>query len=189
MKTLPRQQGLTLLMALIMLIVLTMLALTSFKLSKPNVQIVSNMQQRDEAIAAAQQVVEEVISSTQFSKTPTNSLLVPCDSARNVRCVDSNGDGTTDIKVTLTPPPTCVGSKPKKNSDLDVTKTEEVGCIAPKDSTGFGTEDASTDISMCADSAWEVTAVAVDELTKSKVTIKQGVAMTSPVTDLAANCP
>ena len=48
-----RQHGITLVTALILLVVLTLLALTTFNLGKSNLQIVSNMQQRDEAQAAA----------------------------------------------------------------------------------------------------------------------------------------
>ena len=47
MKLPHKQQGMTLLMALIMLIVLTLLALSSFNLTQANMQVVTNMQQRD----------------------------------------------------------------------------------------------------------------------------------------------
>ena len=188
MKTYHRQEGMTLLMALIMLIVLTMLALTSFNLSKPNVQIVSNMQQRDEAIAAAQEVLEEVVSSIIFSKTPDHTLSTPCDNDANSRCVDTNGDNVVDVRVRLTPQPNCIGSMGMRNSTLDVEDPEEVGCIAPKDPALSGTADAINDDSQCANTNWEITAVATDELTQSKVTIKQGLAMTTALTDVATNC-
>ena len=77
MKNLHRQQGVTLIMALVMLVVLTLLALTSFNLTRSNLQIVSNMQQRDEAEAAAREVIEETISSTRFFETPNDILQEP----------------------------------------------------------------------------------------------------------------
>ncbi len=83
-----------------MLVLLTMLALTSFNLGKSNLQVVANMQQRDEAIAAARETLEEVISSPQFTIDPSKALAATCG-ALNQRCVDSNGDGTADVTVVL----------------------------------------------------------------------------------------
>lgn len=85
MKMHRRQQGMTLVMALIMLVLLTVLALTSFSLGNSNLQVVSNMQQREQAIAAANQVIEETISSPRFFSTPEAALTNPCG-APNQRC-------------------------------------------------------------------------------------------------------
>lgn len=184
---LHRQQGMTLIMALVMLVVLTLLALTSFNLNQSNLQVVSNMQQRGEALAAAREVIEETISNTNFFTTPANVLANPCG-ANNRRCIDTNGDGTTDITVAITPAPVCVKAQAIKNSDLDLAVTEDLACSlgAGQD---FGTEGANTGNSTCANSIWDVHVVATDVVTEAQVEVTQGVAVRVPMEKIATNCP
>ncbi|MDL2355293.1 MAG: hypothetical protein QFF03_08555 [Pseudomonadota bacterium] len=182
-----RQDGVTLVVALIMLVLLTLLALTSFNLGKSNLQIVSNMQQRDEAVAAAREVIEETISSTRFFDTPADVLATPCG-APNQRCIDTNGDGRPDVTVALTPPPACVKAQSIKNSDLDMTNTDDAGCSLGS-TQNFGVSGAVTGNSECANSVWEVTAVATDVNTQASVTVTQGIAVRVAKDDIATNCP
>jgi Tfp pilus assembly protein PilX len=186
-RQLARQRGLTLVTALIMLVLLTLLALTSFNLGKSNLQVVSNMQQRDQAVAAAREVIEESISTTRLFTTPKDVLAAPCNGP-NTRCVDVNGDGKPDITVALTPPPTCVKAKPLKNSELDLANAEDVGCSQGA-IQNFGVAGAVTGNSQCANSVWEVNAVATDNATSAAVTVTQGVAVRVSQDDLATNCP
>ena len=73
-----RQRGATLVVSLIMLVVLTLLAVSGIRSSSVNLRIAGNMQMQAEASAAAQQAIEEVISNTNFT------LLKPA-----VKTVDS----------------------------------------------------------------------------------------------------
>lgn len=187
MKMLHRQRGVTLVVALIMLVLLTLLALTSFNVGKSNLQVVSNMQQRDETIAAAREVIEETISSTRFFSSPNNVLLNPCGGP-NQRCIDSNGDGVPDVTVALTPPPTCVKAQAIKNTDLDMANSEDAGCSLGA-AQNFGVAGAVTGNSECANSVWEINAVATDNGTQASVTVTQGVAVRVARDDIATNCP
>lgn len=187
MKMLHRQRGITLVVALIMLVLLTLLALTSFNLGKSNLQVVSNMQQRDEGIAAAREVIEETISNTRFFASPNNVLANPCG-APNQRCVDTNGDGRPDVTVALTPPPTCVKAQAIKNTDLDLSNSEDAGCSTGS-AQNYGVKDAVTGNSACANSLWEINAVATDNDTRATVTVTQGVAVRVANDDIATNCP
>ncbi len=187
MKMLRRQQGVTLVVALVMLVLLTLLALTSFNLGKSNLQVVSNMQQRDEGIAAAREVIEETVSNTRFFVSPANALASPCGAA-NTRCVDSNGDGVPDVTVALSPPPTCVKAQAVKNSDLDLANAEDAGCSVGA-AQNFGVAGAVTGNSECANSVWEINAVATDNATQASVTVTQGVAVRVARDDIATNCP
>lgn len=90
------QQGATLIVALIMLTLITLLVLNAFTLSSSNLKAVGNMQARDESIAAANQAVELVVSSS-FTDAPV---------AQEVN-VDINKDGTTDYTVAIATP-TCI---------------------------------------------------------------------------------
>jgi Tfp pilus assembly protein PilX len=182
-----RQRGMTLVTALIMLVLLTLLALTSFNLGKSNLQIVSNMQQRDEATAAAREVIEETISNTRFFVTPNNILVNPCG-APNQRCVDTNGDGKNDVQVAITPAPKCVKAPIIKNSALDIAKREDADCSMGS-AQNFGVAGAVDGNSACADSIWEVSAVATDIDTSAKVKVTQGVAVRVARDDVTNNCP
>lgn len=183
---LARQRGVTLIVALIMLVLLTLLALTSFNLGNSNLQIVSNMQQRNEAIAAAQEVIEEAISSTRFFASPGDALANPCGGA-NQRCVDTNGDGAPDVTVALATP-VCAKAQTVKNSSLDLAQSENTGCIVSQ-VQNFGTSGAVTGDSLCADSTWELHATATDDVTEASVEVTQGVAVRVAKDDIATNCP
>lgn len=65
-----RQTGATLITALIMLIVLTLLVVSGIRSSSTNLRIAGNMQMQEEATAAAQQAIENVISTTALLATP-----------------------------------------------------------------------------------------------------------------------
>jgi Tfp pilus assembly protein PilX len=186
--TMPnRQRGVTLITALIMLVLLTLLALTSFNVGKSNLQIVSNMQQRDEATAAAREVIEETISTTRFFVTPENILANPCG-APNQRCVDTNGDGKNDVRVVIAPAPKCVKAPLIKNSDLDLAMPEDVKCSMGA-AQNFGVEGAVDGNSACGDSVWEIHAVATDIETAAQVEVTQGVAVRVARDDITNNCP
>ena len=62
-----RQRGAVLIVSLIMLVVLTLLAVSGIRSSSVNLRIAGNMQMQAEASAAAQQAIEEVISNTNFT--------------------------------------------------------------------------------------------------------------------------
>jgi Tfp pilus assembly protein PilX len=185
MKHPSRQQGITLVTALIMLVLLTILALTSFNLGNSNLQVVSNMQRRQQALAAAHEVLEETISSANFATTPGAALTNTCGGS-NQRCID--GDGKTDIKVTLSPPPSCVKVQPIKNSDLDLGNAEDVGCAVGANQN-FGVAGSSDGNSDCENSVWDVNAVATDTATQASVKVTQGVAIRVAKDDVATNCP
>jgi Tfp pilus assembly protein PilX len=93
---LPRfQRGVTLVVGLIMLVLITLIVTAAFILSGSNLQSVGNMQFRDEAIAAANAAIEDRMSST-FTTAPATTTYN----------ADINNDGITDDVVTLTP--TCI---------------------------------------------------------------------------------
>ena len=187
MRTPRREQGITLVTALIMLLLLTMLALASVNLGNSNLQVVGNMQRRDQALAAAHAVLEETISSPTFTKTPDSALANTCG-APNQRCVDTDGDGKTDVKVTLTPPPACLKVQPIKNTDLDMSNAEDAGC-SDGAAQAYGVAGANDGNSSCDNSVWDVTAVATDTATQTSVKVVQGVSVRVGKDEIATNCP
>lgn len=184
-----RQSGITLVTALIMLVVLTLMAITAFHLGTSQTVIVSNAQHRDEALDAAQQTIDKVLNSSNFMINPAAAIPVGncTGGAANTNCVDVNGDGTPDITVALTPAPKCITGSPISNSSLDFTKAADVQCSTGQPQT-FGVEGSTSDNSLCANSEWEIAAAANDLATKASVTVVQGVSSRIATTDLDNNC-
>lgn len=186
------QHGATLVISLILLVMLTLFAVTSFNLGKSSMQTVGNMQHRNEAMSAAQQVLEETISTTRMFETPSAIILngdPGCNGgAANTKCVDVNGDGGTDIIVTLTPTPSCIKAQPILNSNLDNTKASDTGCSVQA-AQALGVAGAATGNSLCADSLWEATAVAQDNSTGAKFSVTQGIGVRVALDDITASCP
>jgi Tfp pilus assembly protein PilX len=184
------QRGITLVTALIMLTLLTLMAITAFHIGASQTIIVSNAQHREEATDAAQQAIDIVLNSSNFETTP--SAAIPSSNcsgnAANKWCVDVNGDGTADITVALTPDPKCVKGWTISNGSLDLSKSEDLACSTGQSQT-FGVEGSTSTNSLCAQSGWEVTAVATDTTTNTKVTIVQGVSSRIANTSLTNNCP
>jgi PilX N-terminal len=177
-----RQQGAALIVSLIMLILISLLAVASFRLGKSDLQIVGNMQQRKQALSAAQQTIEQVISSTQFTATPANAILVPC-SGPNTACVDVNGDGVADVNVSIVV--LCSAIEPILNSALDFTNPNDAGCVvgAGQDS---GVVGATNNNSLCSNSIWDTRATATDVVSSAQFVIDQGVSVRVPS---ASVCP
>jgi Tfp pilus assembly protein PilX len=89
-----KQRGATLLVGLVMLVVLTLLVVSAIRVSSTNLKVVGNMQVKSEAVAAAQQAIEGILSDVTNFYTPT---------ARTTT-VDINNDGIADYTVTLSAP-------------------------------------------------------------------------------------
>jgi Tfp pilus assembly protein PilX len=177
-----RQRGAALIVSLIMLILISLLAVASFRLGKSDLQIVGNMQQRKQALAAAQQTIEQVISTTQFTATPTNAIAVPCNGP-NTACVDVNGDGVPDVNVSIAV--LCNAIQPILNSALDLTNPNDAGCAVGANQNA-GMAGAANNNSMCSNSVWDTQATATDVVTSAQYVIDQGIAVRVSSADV---CP
>jgi Tfp pilus assembly protein PilX len=180
-----RQRGVTLFVGLIMLILLTLMAIATFNIGKSSMQIVGNFQARNQALAAAQEAIEEALSTTRLVLNPAAIFLAPCSTA-NTRCVDVNGDGTNDITVELVPQPTCVMALPVKNAQLNLP--DDLACTTGA-AQNFGVQGVASGNSLCAASIWEVRAVATDAATQTNVTVTEGAAVRVPTTSVSTYCP
>lgn len=188
--SLHREKGITLIIALIMLVLITLLVVTSLNLGKGSLQAVGNMQHRNEATNAARETLEEAISNTRFFDTPTAVFPTPCGGVPNTRCVDVNADSTPDVKVVLTPPPTCLTAQPIKTDALDLSNAEDAGCsLGTQQNFGVGMPGASSGDSLCSDSLWEIRAEATDTVTETKVVATQGVSVRVSNDNIATSCP
>lgn len=182
---LNRQRGSTLMVSLIMLVVMSLIAITTFRLGKGNTQIVGNMQHRAEAAAAAQNVLEDVLSHTQFADTPGNAIVNPVGGASNVTYTSVNGGSNPDIKVEVTS--TCMSARVIPNNDptLNWSDQNDAGCLKSADQN-FGVAGNDNNNSLCANTLWDVQATATETLSNSQTSLNQGVAIRVPATTV---CP
>ena len=111
-RSLPaRQRGaVTIFLSLLMLLLITVLVTTAFTMSTTGLRSVGNMQARNEAIAAAQLVIETELGGP-FYTTPA---------ALSGQTVDINNDGTTDLFGTA--------RHDHNNSDNDDYRRNCAGC-------------------------------------------------------------
>ena len=169
-----QQRGVTLLVGLIMLVVLTLLVLSAIRSSTTNLHIAGNMQMQEEANAAAQQAIEQVISRN-FTENPVASVIT----------VDINNDGTADYSVSIAQP-VCTGSVPLMNAALNPANPNDAACISSSTASNTGIVFASgtpaaTGQSWCYSQQWDIQAVATS-LTGSgaTATLHQGVSLRVP---------
>jgi hypothetical protein len=180
------QVGATLVIALIMLALITLLAVSSLSTTNMNLRVVGNMQARGEALHAAQQAIETVISTPQFIANPADAVPNPCGAA-NTLCTDLNGDGTPEYITRLDPAPSCISAKPIKVSELNLSSAEDLGCLAGR-ARQLGVTGAASDDSLCASTAWEITAETRSTFSRTQVTVTQGIAVRVSAVDAEALC-
>ena len=180
------QSGATLIVALVILVLLALLGLSAFQATTTDLKSSGNMQARNEALNAAQQAVETVISTAQFVTTPADALPNPCGAA-NIFCSDYDGDGVAEYTTQLQPVPSCIGNKAVKMIELNLADSEDLGCSAGQVQQ-FGIAGAVSGDSLCANTTWNVTAQAQAATGGAKVTLSQGVGIRVGVDDLAGTC-
>lgn len=188
-----RQQGLVLVIALIMLLAVTLMVVTASNLVQANLKVVQNTESRELARAAALAALEEAASDRRFATTPTAIFGANSAGCVNVQgagnnivgqCVsDYNGDGQNDVTVSIERP-TCVAVTPRANDDFN-----------------FFTADAAIQecyrkglvYSRCGDAVWEFRATARDDATGATVSVRQGISILTRINDLGtgigSKCP
>ena len=179
------QQGVALIVALIMLTALGLLAGWAVKSGTTNLRIVNNMQARQEAFSAAQAAIESTISSANFSQQPAAVAANPIP-------VDLDGDGVADMTARLTPAPTCYRWRAIKTAELDPALAADRACLGSSSAGSAGLDNGAAPTggdSLCADSEWNVRAEVVDATSNATVRINQGVAMRGVITDVVNTCP
>ena len=162
MRSINQQRGSTLLVGMIMLVLLTLLAVSAIESTTSSLQIVGNAQFREEATAAAQEAIENVISNTTFTTT------IPAQ-----QNIDINQDSIADYNVTFSPAPSCTSYKA-----VD-TATES---SLPKDCYG------SPGTTLCYRTTWDVAALVNDINTGANVVIHQGVKILVGINAALTSC-
>ncbi|MCD6679700.1 MAG: hypothetical protein LT102_03430 [Burkholderiaceae bacterium] len=183
------QHGAVLLVGLVMLVLVMIAAVTSYNLARSGMQVVANMGYRNDAAAAAQQAIETAISSITFAEKPDAVFATSgaCGDPNSL-CYDIDGDGADDLTVSLAPNPICRTGRVLSTQELDLTNTEDLGCSVSA-AQSFGVVGTTAPASLCAQTQWDIRAVARDEVTRTRVAITQGVGLRVPSGDIASACP
>ena len=147
MKTKNLQRGATLLVGLIMLVILTLFAISAINLSSANLKIVGNMQAQKQMEAAGDQAIQQVIGSvTFFNEAINNTGAWPA--------------GTQEIIVPVNPGPNVV--------NVTVARPACVSTVVAEGYSALSTVSPE-------DNIYEVRATATDPVTNASVTATQGI--------------
>lgn len=168
-----KQEGGALVVSLIMLVVLTMLVISAIMSSNANLQITGNMQMKDEASAAAQQAIEQVID---ISNPVDFTTIVNANQTINV----NTGMATYAVVVEK---PACLNTTPVYSNDpgLDISRENDKLCMGENDPMDLFDADGKpiTKLTKCNDQQWNIKASITDASSGASVVHHQGVAKRS----------
>ncbi|MBE7941970.1 MULTISPECIES: hypothetical protein [Ramlibacter] len=167
------QRGITLIVGLILLILITLMVTTAFTLNTTNLKAVGNMQFRNEVISAANRAVEVVIGSsfpTGFTSLPPQQTLT-----LNINN-DANPNRNPDYSVTVFTP-TCLSA------------TTVTGGSNSSSCGGFRAGGLAGCQSSTYSSLWQIDATVTDSVTGAQVTLTQGFRQEISAAQKAAVCP
>ena len=137
----------TIFVSMILLLLITLMVITAYSLSTTNLRAVGNVQAREEAIAAANAIIEKTISVNFWE------ITVASDPPEEV---DINADGVTDYFVELAAP-RCVRVFP-------INRTTSASVTLP----GMSASEAWNTV-------WELDATASQPTTGARVRVIQGI--------------
>lgn len=163
-----RQLGVTLVIALVMLIILSLLVVSAIRFGNINLKITGNVQSETEATAAAQVAVEKTIKT--MIATPNMGTV-----AAQPALMVSTGGQEYSVKVEK---PLCVFTKNVSNVELNPASKADQACFEGADTEKLVTaEDKLTSAPTgCKNQQWDVQASVDDARSGAKTTILQGVA-------------
>ncbi|MCO6059497.1 PilX N-terminal domain-containing pilus assembly protein [Pseudomonas sp. MOB-449] len=156
------QQGATLVVGLIMLLMLTLLVGSAFTMSGSSLKSVGNMQSRDEALAAANIAIEQIVSSP-FTDAPAEESIN----------VDINNDGTHDYTVSIATP-VCMSE-----TELPVATEEQLSGLRA------GVEAPASQWS----TVWELVATVSDPVSGASTRVRSGVRVLLSEIEKESVCP
>jgi Tfp pilus assembly protein PilX len=162
-----RQEGATLLVALIMLVLLTLFAVSAIRTGNIGLKIVGNQQSQKLMEAAAQEAIEQVLSN--LGNFDPATVVSPTLNVAQRICVN----GSPPVITTSPSTTNCTSG-----TAVDVSPAR---CISSTRSQ----YDSLTQPMATFDNVWEFTATVTDSLTGAKAVYHQGVKMRM----LANSCP
>jgi hypothetical protein len=173
-----RQTGITLIVSLIMLIVLTLLVVSAIRFGNINLKVANNAQIDTEAQAAVQVGLEKMLSAIDLADKPDTVAAMLGTSI-------STGGTSYTVDVAK---PTCILSKYVMSTELDPRKQADRVCF------GGGGADQILDVNgkiiaqptECKSQQWELKSTLNDPVSGANITLVQGI---SARVSLEVQCP
>ncbi len=185
-----RQRGMTLLVGLVMLVLMTLVALAAMRMTTTHLQVIGNEQFHDEAEAAANFVLDQVATDSNFVTTYAQAAG---------QVFPSVSVGQSSYQVTV-PKMTCKRFRAVKNSELvtrvggqDTITAANQACIAGQGSTTTtivgGIAGGGAGASLCATVLWDVEAqVGPDPVTGATADMHMGLELRDDATNASNYC-
>jgi Tfp pilus assembly protein PilX len=164
-----RQAGITLVVSLIMLVVLTLLVVAAIRFGNINLRISGNAQTEAEATAATQVAIETIL------KEVVEAEKIDTVQARPAMVV-STGRASYTVNVSK---PACILTKNVPTTGLDPTRAADKACIEDTSGDPLFDKDGKPvpRATACKDQQWEIAAAVADPATGAQVSMLQGVSL------------
>lgn len=175
MKVRQQERGVTLVISLIMLLVLTLLVVSAIRFGNVNLKISGNMQSQSEATAASQVQIESVLEKIADPTVNIDAITGPNPLPFTV---DTGGATYTGVVKPLK----CVFAVPVEPTTLNPKKAADLPCIESLDSDKVIGSDGLpvAPKAACSQQQWDIETEINDPVTGTKVTMLQGVAVRVP---------
>lgn len=174
-----KQRGLSLITSLIMLVLITLMILMTYKLTTTNAKIVMNDQIKTELYSANAAALDTTVSDSLFlNGTPSTVTLKLYEAGQGVTSAQK------DIPVTITP--ACVKARVIPNKDAFPISPD---CLWDADTGGVYLEGQTSggNLSLCAKMLWDLRATSTDPYTgAANAETHEGVEITTDRTKTAA---
>lgn len=163
------QTGITLVVSLIMLIVLTLLVVSAIRFGNINLKISGNAQTEAEATAATQVAIEKTLQQVAAADKIDTIAAQPA-------LVVSTGGASYTVNVDK---PKCILSNAIKNSELDPSKAADRACFGTDDVDKLVSSDGSllAPPTSCKSQQWDIAAAMADPSSGAQVSMLQGVSL------------
>lgn len=181
-----KQQGATLLVGMIMMVVLTLLVVFSLRSGNTNLRIAGNMQAQTEASAATQQVVEKVIETLKYTELDVKDITFATETIAigngtytvtvdpmATKCIFSNSVNSDELR----PPPTVTVTNPNPSDPDKACRTSILMPDPPRFKPNGEPEPGRTE---CRSEQWDIVARGEEQVSAATVNIVQGIAIRVP---------
>lgn len=164
-----RQSGMTLVIVLVMLVVISLLVASAIRFGNVNLKISGNAQAETEATAAAQVAIESTVQQMIAASNISTMAAQPAVAV-------NTGGQSYNVQVSK---PGCIFTKNIDTTTLDPTKVADQACFEGTDTEKQLTAGGSlsTTPSACKDQQWEVNANVDDGRSGAKVSVAEGVSL------------
>jgi Tfp pilus assembly protein PilX len=195
------QSGAVLLIGMVMLLMISLIAVSVIRLSTRHTQIVSNEQVRSEAVAAANYALDTVMNQPYTTWNPSYTTATGATTSVNLGTSKTADSAAVSMSVAVKNL-ACKRARVIKNAELIQKNSAGVSYVAPTDTSCFGgggspgltivdttATGSPSDNSLCATVLYDMQAQANDpKLLNAAPLVQQGVEVRTDITALSGSC-